>query len=521
MNPTRNKAIWLIIILFLIKTVIVFCTEMDHSGDGWGYACEILKNNFLSGHHLLYNITGFIWLKLFCWLPLSPIKLLTWMNVAFSSGILFASYKIIGRIVKAEPLLIGILLLLASCFGFYRYSLENETYIIPLFFGVISIYYLDDNKKSHRSWISASIACLYHQIYIFWLIPILVINIQRTRQIRILWYSIFLVLIPYFIASYTYNKTIYNIVFQDFNNGLINNYFNTKNFLIGCVNLIRSVSEIHGRIGTLMLKIPAFSILGIILIIGLLYVLIKLFKNTIIIRDNYFYNIFKIPEFYILILTIIFSFYSNGNAEFMVSIPFLIVFIAIKQLKINIEDKYKKYIIYLGLINITWNTIFYILPFTNPNITASTVDKVNLICSLTEQLDFTNDNKSIIYHKKNNDTNVADTKSSENKTFHRQDVDTIVFISSEAATLFNCIDYIYLTQGLKKSKEVIFIYPDDTTNFNKYRHYSMYTDLNSDKTVNRAALTQNTTNYSQQTAISDSTKKKITTYRISRIRRLN
>ena len=292
MNPTRNKAIWLIIILFLIKTVIVFCTEMDHSGDGWGYACEILKNNFLSGHHLLYNITGFIWLKLFCWLPLSPIKLLTWMNVAFSSGILFASYKIIGRIIKAEPLLIGILLLLASSFGFYRYSLENETYIIPLFFGVISIYYLDDNKKSHRSWISASIACLYHQIYIFWLIPILVINIQRTRQIRILWYSIFLVLIPYFIASYTYKKTIYNIVFQDFNNGLINNYFNTKNFLIGCVNLIRSVSEIHGRIGTLMLKIPVFTILGIILIIGLLYVLIKLFKNTIIIRDNYFYYIF-------------------------------------------------------------------------------------------------------------------------------------------------------------------------------------------------------------------------------------
>ena len=516
MSPTRNKAIWLIIFLFLIKTTIVFGSEMDHSGDGWGYACEILKHNFLSGHHLLYNITGFIWLQLFAWLPASPIKLLSWMNVVFSSGILFVTYMIIKRITKSDTLILSILLFLASCFGFYRYSLENETYILPLFFGIISIYYLYDLKRSNLSWIAASIACLYHQIYIFWLIPILVINIQKTRTFRSFWYSTALVLTPYFIASYIFNLNIYNIVFQDVNNGLVNNHFNIKNFLIGCINLVRSIIEIHGRIGILTLKIPEYTILGIILLPGLILVLFKLTKNTFLNIKNNFNSITKLPEFYILISTILFSFYSNGNAEFMVAIPFLIVFIAIKLFKKQPNDKFKFYLILFGIINISWNTIYYLIPNCNANINVNTRGKLKLIYSVIHRKDNTKFLSSTGYNKITS-KNATDTLNASDALLESNMMDTVVFISSEAAGLYNCFDYDLIWKNQTKTTEIIFLYPGDSKSIKKHRNFTMYTDLNSDKTINRASLTEYQNIVKQEVILLDSIKSKTTIYRISKI----
>ncbi len=490
---------------------------MDHSGDGWGYACEILKHNFLSGHHLLYNITGYLWLQLFSWLPFSPIKVLTWMNIVFSSGILLVSYKIIKQTVNNELLTVGILLFGASCFGFYRYSLENETYILPLFFGVISLYYLNDSKRLKFTWIAASIACLFHQIYIFWLIPILAQTIQKTRNIWTLWYSIILVLTPYLLASYIYKTNIYDIVFQDVNNGIVNNNFNIKNFLIGCINLFRSITEIHGRIGLMVLKIPVYRILGIFLLTGFIYVSIKSYKNIKNIDVNKLSYIFKLPEFYILISTILFSFYSNGNAEFMVSIPFLIVFIVIKQLKESSNINLIYYFLFFSIINLSWNSIFYLIPVCDTNVAVNTRSKVELINSVINQDKNIKNNKPRSYCNKIN-KNTTDLTTLSNSASPSNMPDTVVYISSDAASLYNCLDFFRLWKNQNKITEILFLYPDDSISLTKYRNCAIYTDLNSDKIINRANLTLDHRLNKKEFLLIDSIKSKTSIYRISKIR---
>jgi len=139
-------------------------------------------------------------------------------------------------------------LFIAGCFGFLRYSIENETYIIPLFFGSLGLYFLNDLKFKNLSWFFLSVACLFHQIYIFWLIPVLVFNLIRYKSIKGLFGSFTVVSIPYFFAALYFNKNLLSIVFQDVESGLVNNYFSLHNVLLGIINVFRSIIEIHGRI---------------------------------------------------------------------------------------------------------------------------------------------------------------------------------------------------------------------------------------------------------------------------------
>jgi len=523
MSPIRNKGIWLIIILFFIKTMMVFFTNLDHSGDGWGYACEILKHNFLSGHHLLYNLTGYLWLNLFFWLPIEPIKLLSWMNVVISCLTLFIFYKWLINQKLTDEFALSILLLLASCFGFYRYSIENETYILPLFLGIISIYYLESTKHSSVAWIAASLACLFHQIYIFWLIPILIKDFLKYRKSTHIIGAITIVTLPYFSASFYYKKKILSIVFQDFNNGLVNNYFNIKNVFIGAVNLIRSVFEIHGRIWLLFKNEALFIVAALFLLTFLAINTYKLLDNIRLSRLKINVSIFKLVEFWIFISTIIFAFWSNGNAEFMVSLPLLITLIAIKQFikNINIDTKSSKYYMIIGLLLFTWNSLFYVIPICNSSLNSSNKDKVkrieNQIHNQQSTFNFTTNKYATPRY---NNANILELDTTTQSTTKKTIQDTFVFISLEAATLHNCKEYFNIISNEKKQDLIIFLFPNDTAQLMEYGHLPIYTDLQSDKTIRRASITMLTKLNAMKFKPIDSMVSKTGVYRISYCERM-
>jgi len=311
-----------------------------------------------------------------------------------------------------------------------------------------------------------SIACLFHQIYIFWLIPMLIFDLRSTKEIRGWIVSGAAVIGTYAMAAFIFNKKILSIVFQDVENGYINNTFSIKNLFIGLVNTLRSFIEIHGRIVPLIEENAwAMLLLGIslvFLIIGTWKCFQQLKSVKLSVR-NVLKTIVSLPYFWILKLTLLFAFWSNGNAEYMVSVPFLIIFIAIIRFNIN-SVFYIQNLILLGLGLLIWNNTAYTLPALNSNIQINTASKVQLIKNL----------------KLKKETNID---TSENPSS-----DSFIFISREAAALYNCLEYFNLINIQAKSIPVLLIFPDDSTSISIHRDLPIYTDLNSENSLNRARL---------------------------------
>lgn len=440
---------------------------MDHTGDGWGYACEILKGNLISGHHLLYNGFSSLWLNLFSWSHIEPIVLLSWLNVIFSTGILLILAWFFNEANISDKKQMGLLLMASGFFGIYRYSFENETYIIPLFWSLFGTYLIEYSNYKNWGWISLAIACLFHQIYIFWLFPMLISEWKINKKFKILFLVSLVILVPYCMASFQLNKNILSIVFQDVENGYINNYFSIKNTVLSMVNVFRSILEIHGRLFPLFTKSSftgiANSIALAMLVSGTIGLIIEFRKKAI--KFNYFILLlFKIPKIWILILTFAFAFWSNGNAEYMISIPIIALLIVIQRFNLERLNTNNSFLL-IGLGIWIWNSVSYFLPMANDKYQVSTQSKLQLI-------------ENLLLRNKNN------SQSQINYTF-----DTILFISREAATLHNCQDYFSIINNTHNAAKVLFVFPDDTAHLVKNRYSAMYTDLYSDQMINRAQLT--------------------------------
>ncbi len=461
MSKDRNAGIWCIFILFLLKSFLVFKADLDHSGDGWGYACEIIRGNYLSGHHLLYNLFGKIWLYVFSITGAEPIQLLTEMNVVFACATLVVIYKKMKPLGIADSLAITMVLFIAGCFGFLRYSIENETYIIPLFFGSLGLYFLNDLKFKNLSWFFLSVACLFHQIYIFWLIPVLVFNLIRYKSIKGLFGSFTVVSIPYFFAALYFNKNLLSIVFQDVESGLVNNYFSLHNVLLGIINVFRSFIEIHGRILPLLKSNVIFLILFISILVVFSYGLIISIKFSRHLIKIYWFKIFNNPLIWIFLGTLLFAFWSNGNAEFMVAIPILLFFIAYTLLTLIPNNNLL--FCYLFIFSIwIWNIIFYVYPKCSSRVENNTITKVK---SIINQLNNINKISSSLHAK-----------------------DSILFISMESAKLYNCLDYLQLTKQIQQENQILFAYPYESSKIWLHSKMTFYTDLYSDKNYSREVL---------------------------------
>jgi len=371
----RNEKL---IFLLILLIYLLFPTK-NSVLDAYYYGASIKYGvDLFSPHHLLYNVFLYVLnypIKEF----LTDILLFSKViNSVFSVASLYIFYKILIllNIIKKEAILYT--LFVAFSFGVWRYSTENETYILPIFFSLLgSFYFLKYNIKVNLKHIFlsgffAALACLFHQIHFFWWLGLLIGFWFNKKQIKtVIFYSIPALFVPvaYVLVLIFYNKSepsfsnMVQYIFYDFYTGSASAQFGIDNFILTFASSIRTFVQVHLNIFILLKK----SMLYLLPILLMLFLIIKigtaLYKrNCFKSQDETTFRHFSRTHLLIFIFQFSVAFYAVGNVEFMVMFPFLLILGIISYYKIN----YKLLKITV-LILFVWNFTFGIYPNNNFN----------------------------------------------------------------------------------------------------------------------------------------------------------
>lgn len=379
-----RKAPFIFICTYILIRFILL--PVQHTGDGWGYACEILKGDFFAPHHLLHKPLMFGLLKFVQIFNqnVDPITLFSAVNLIFSGLVLYVFYLILNHFSGYHQMNFWLLFLVAFSFGFIRYSSENETYIVPLFFSLWGSYAFL-RGKFYLGYFLMSLAVLFHQIHIFWLLAFFVP--QKNKKIKWKFLLISVVFITFFYVSYAffYNKKWYSLPFYDVSEGLVETIPGIMNFVLTPINFIRSFIQIHGSMKPILFEVETKYLS--LLLIGICFTfcflkyrsIIWLFKKIITqidFKSIEYRNVF----FVAFCLHVVFAFYSVGNAEFMVMLPFLLILWQYS----NLIKMSLKGIHYFGMILLFWNLSFYLIPYsyTDFNHLSSKIDELDNVLKI-------------------------------------------------------------------------------------------------------------------------------------------
>ncbi len=353
-----------VIFIWVYVLIRLFLLPIEHSGDGWGYACEILKGDLFAPHHILYKpLLWGIW-KIVAAVGIypNPIQFFSAINLIFGGLCLSVFYSILNLLGPSKILNLWLLILVSFTFGFIRYSGENETYIMPLFFSLWGTYFW--LKESY--WKSIFILCLavlFHQIHIFWLVALFVPQKKNNIHVQYFLTSCIILIGFYFKYALLFGKTWYLLPFSDVQSGYVDVIPGIMNFIMTPVSFVRTFIQIHGNITVILFDNPV----GILSWISLCLILFLVYTNTQEIRFTLnriptqfkgLFSDFVRPLGLAFLLHFLFAFYSVGNAEFMVMLPFLFILwqynrIAVIPLKLT-----HSLAVILGL----WNLAFWIIP---------------------------------------------------------------------------------------------------------------------------------------------------------------
>jgi hypothetical protein len=314
----------------------------NHSIDAWGYAGNVKwGNDLFAPHHLLYTVTGWLWVKVFHLIAPSAgvMSLLLAMNAIAGMLCILVLHSILKKLGRNDWETLGLMGMAAFSFGFWRFTTENETYILPILFSLLGSYYFirywksGQSKYALLSGLFAAIACLYHQIHIFWWIGLFVgfLTSEPKRFQAAIIYALPFLVVPagyiivltgYFNQPVTFSS-LWHFVMHDVYSGGAGYAIGAKHFLLGGVNLVRTFFQVHGIIAVLVKK----SIFWFAILPGLL-TLLFIFRATWKVRFAWSKDerktIFHI-HLLIFILQFLFAIYNVGNAEFMAMLPALLV----------------------------------------------------------------------------------------------------------------------------------------------------------------------------------------------------
>lgn len=380
----KNYSILIIILLGIIYTLFI---SDNQSSDSFSNAYHSLWGDKLfSAHHLLYNALGYIILLPFRWifqdklLDFNPILILQFTNIIFSISSLFVLRTIIKRINKNENLVSASIFFVGASFGFTRFAVDNECYIIPIFLSLLSFNYIQLflKKNSFKSIILASlfisIGCLFHQIVIWVFIPTLILILFNKKKTYIIIFISISLIIPivyslvYYFESNSFSLFgLFNYVISDYSSGLAEMPILKNVLILSGISFIRTFIQVHGYILEIISQFPIFSISVIIIslslgVFGLIHFSKLIKRNLTIFYERRFVRYLWI----ILFISFAFACFSNGNAEFMAIIPFIIVI-----LLSYYYTSSAKYLLGIGGGIFLWNICFGLYPYAymnlNPN----------------------------------------------------------------------------------------------------------------------------------------------------------
>jgi len=361
-----------IIILFFLVIYLIFASN-NSSIDAYYYAASIKHSGELfHPHHLLYNFTGYLCLKIIQGIGISSdvLTLLKIINALVAVGCLLLFNRLLLRMEKNSGEIAGFLIIAASSFAFWRYATENETYIFPLAFSLAAslgfLNYLKERRSRYLfvAGIFSCVAVLYHQIHLLWWFGLFIGIILQTKK----WKEIFLFTLPVLLVPLVYiivfivltNRGVINVnlirfVLRDFYTGGVNMSFDWSNLYLTGINFIRSYIQVHGLIFLLMKKSVLYVLPGILAVTLAVSALVQ--HKCITGNAKGMNGIFIKTHGSIFGLQLLLALFAVGNAEFMVMLPILSFLIIA-----GIYDVNKRFLYIAGIGLFVWNISYGIIP---------------------------------------------------------------------------------------------------------------------------------------------------------------
>jgi hypothetical protein len=352
-----------VVLIFLGLCYLLFPTN-NSTIDAYYYAASVKWDaNLFSSHHLLYNLVGWLVNHI---IPIDPLLLMKLINGLAALGSVWVLGKILASFSeKIDPA--PWMILVGLSFGVWRFATENETYIIPILLSLFGSYFLARGSRYLLvAGLFAALACLFHQLHFFWWIGLLVtILFSGSSKLK----NGFLFATPAIIVPAAYIavlllyegqsfsiENLMQLVFRDFYAGRVESTLKWTHFALFGINTVRTFLQIHGNMLFMVSK-------SLLLVIPAVIAVYFLFKSL---ASGFFKQLGKVApgalrngHIVILILHLAYAFYSEGNAEFMVMMPFLLAIIIGKP----VVDQAPFY--YLALSLFIWNFAYGIFPAWN------------------------------------------------------------------------------------------------------------------------------------------------------------
>lgn len=336
--------------------------------DSWYYAASAkYGQNLIHSHHLLYNFLGRYWYLLLCLFNphIEAISALNIMNALAATGSLFICYRIFLQLDIENRTALWLTVTYGSCFGFMRYATDAETYILPLLCSLASTCYFLMDKLLPAALFSV-LAILIHELHICWALAMFITLVLRRPFSfkQLLLFAIPFLIIPaaYYIA---YSSLKADISFSSFisgeyatgNAGL---NLSLTSLVLTAINFIRSFVQVHGLISALLdVNIILVILPLLVTLAAIIYLLVKRsFKMRINKKTDSRLRPWSRLFLLAFLLHLVFAMLSNGNAEFMVMLPFL--FIAF--LYTHYDFKVRGPLPFIAISIFIWNCFIGIFP---------------------------------------------------------------------------------------------------------------------------------------------------------------
>lgn len=246
-----------------------------------------------------------------------------------------------------------------------RYATDVEVYIFPFFLSLLGTYKVFRFLQNHqlRDFILGSLfihfSILNHQIqWVWWLVITYFLYQKYSKNLLVMSiHLIFSLLVPLIYWLVTVHKGLgfWEFCLHDYLHGSANLNFSWKSIFLTFINFPRTFLFFNEAFFQFnkdpFMNVVTFMIGSTFIISCVLFV--KKIKN------QFQFHEFQKVILYLLVVYLLFAFFSHGNYEFMVCLPFFMVLLLPDLSKISVNHKM---IILISMF--LWNAIFLLIPFS-------------------------------------------------------------------------------------------------------------------------------------------------------------
>lgn len=354
------------VVAFLLGVLYLLSASLNPSGDSLAYAADAMDGAAaVYPHHLLYGPLCHALVHL---LPaMDALRLLQAMNALLGVGCLLLLGRIVLAVAECESAASSAVLLCGSCFGFMRFATDNEVYLLWVFFALMTVWYvlrfLDEGRVRYLLALSAaaSLACLSHQLGILIWAPTLVLLFARRQFRSVVVYLAVSLSVPLTYVAFNGGVAgLMGFVLHDYVSGTAQGPVLSQVLLLTPISVVRTFVQVHASTLAFMhAHVVLFAALAAVLVIAVVVAVVALFPIRRRAADRGF-------AWYcasIALLVLAFAAYSNGNAEFMVLLPFMLMIVLCQVVQV------RKSLLYASAGLLMWNLVFGLSMQRRPDLT--------------------------------------------------------------------------------------------------------------------------------------------------------